>query len=209
MAVNAYETVAGFKAWLTPPLTDSGDDTRIDDALGGSSRGVDNFCHTQFWQAAPGTTRRFDTCDPWTLRIGDWVAVTEVATDLDRDGVYETVWAASDFQLLPLNPADGPELRPYTAIRAIGTLSFPQPSGRRLGLIRVTGTPGWPAFPEPVVQATRLVANRALKRPGSPEGVAGFDEFGTIRISSRDDPDAVRYLTPYKTNHRVGGWAFA
>jgi hypothetical protein len=205
----AYVTVPEFKVWVG--LGDTIDDVIITDALLAASRGVDNFCKTQFWQTAAGTVRLFDTCSTSWLRTGDVVTVTELATDKNRDGVYETVWTAADYQLFPLNPAAAPELRPFTDIHAIGTLTFPQPSGgsSRYGLIRVTGTWGWPAVPEPVVQSTLLVANRLLKRRNSPEGVAGFDEFGVVRISSRDDPDAVRYLTPYRTNRRAGGWPFA
>jgi hypothetical protein len=209
MAVNGYVTIPQFKAWIG--LSDTIDDVVIDEAIGAASRGIDNFCKTQFWQTAAGTTRRFDTCDSWGLRIGDTSAVTQVATDDNADGTYETVWASTDWQLLPLNPADGPELRPFTQIHAIGTLTFPSVASNssRHGLIQVTGTWGWPAIPSAVREACLLVTNRLVKRRNSPEGVAGVDEFGTIRISARDDPDAVRYLTPYKTSRRAGGWAIA
>jgi hypothetical protein len=205
VATNAYETIAGFKNWVL--LGDTLDDDTIDDALEAASRGIDNFCNTQFWQTTAGTVRVFDTCDTWTLRIGDAVSVTAVATDLDGDGTFETVWAAADYQLLPIERTT-PEPMPITHIRALGAFTFPIPT-RREGLIRITGQWGWPAIPAPVVQATRLLANRLIKRKNSPEGVAGFDEFGTIRISQRDDPDAIRYLTPYMTTRRAGGWAFA
>lgn len=201
-----YATLAEFKAWVG--LTDAVDDAVISDALAAASAAIDKFCRTHFWQTTAGTNRVFDSCDPWRLRINDAAAVTAVATDKDTDGVYETVWAAGDFQLLPLNPTAGPETLPFTEIRSIGTQTFPQAT-RRLGLVQVTGTWGWPTVPEDVYQATLLTTNRLIKRRRSPEGVAGFDEFGVIRISTRDDPDAVRLLNPYRTNRRVGGWALA
>jgi hypothetical protein len=210
MAVNGYVTVPQFKAWRGGP-GDTVDDVVIDESIGAASRGIDNFCNTRFWQTAAGTNRRFDTCDSRLLRIGDAVAVTQVATDKDGDGVFEVVWAATDYQLLPLNPAAAPELEPFTKIHAVGTLTFPQitsPTSRH-GRVQITGTWGWPFIPSAVRQACLLVTNRLVKRRASPEGVAGLDEFGTVRISSRDDPDAVRYLTPYKTSRRAGGWAIA
>jgi hypothetical protein len=206
MAGVTYASVVEYKDWVH--LTDSLDDDTIERALLAASRGIDNFCDTRFNQTAADTVRLFDTCWSRLVRIGDAVAVTEVATDTDRNGTFETVWAAADYQLLPLNPAAAPELEPFTEVYAIGTLTFPRPT-KRLGLIRVTGTWGWPTVPDAVVQATLLLANRLVKRKESPEGVSGFDEFGTVRISSRDDPDAVRYLTPYRTQNRRGGWAFA
>lgn len=204
---DPYVTLAEFKTWIV--LNDSVDDTTITDALTAASRAIDKFCGTHFWQTAAGTNRVFDTCDPWRLRINDAAAVTGVATDPNGDGVFETVWVAADFQLLPLNPLAAPEQLPFSEIRAVGTLNFPRPTGRRVGLVQVTGTWGWPTVPEAIVQATLLTTNRLFKRKGSPEGVAGFDEFGTVRISTRDDPDAVRLLTPYRTSRRAGGWAFA
>jgi len=209
MAVNGYITIPDYKEWIG--LGDAKDDAVIDESIEAASRGIDNFCKTRFWQTAAGTNRLFDTCDGWRIRIGDAVAVTQVATDGDGDGLFETVWAATDYQLLPLNPAAAPEPMPFTQIHAIGTLTFPRVTSvtSRYGRVQVTGTWGWPSIPGAVRQACLLVTNRLVKRRNSPEGVAGFDEFGVIRISSRDDPDAVRYLTPYRTMRRAGGWAIA
>jgi hypothetical protein len=207
MATNGYCTVVDFKDWRSGP-DDAIDDARIDDAIGAASRSVDNFCKTRFWQTDPATIRMFDSCDGRLLRIDDAAAITQVATDVDGDGVFEVVWTANDYQPLPVNADAAPEPRPYSQIRAVGGLRFPRSSATgRVGRSEVTGTWGWPAIPDAVFQATLLIVSRLAKRPGSPEGVAGFDEFGVIRISSRDDPDAVRLLTPYKTSRRVGGWA--
>jgi hypothetical protein len=207
MATTDYCTLTEFKEWVG--LDDTTDDAVIRRAITASSVAVDNFCKTPFGQVFG--TRVLDTSETWRVHTGPVVMVTEVATDDDGDGVFETVWAATDYQLLPLDSAMSVEPEPYTEIHAIGTRTFPRVTGLtgRHGLIRVTGTWGWSTIPTPVKQATLLLTNRAVKRRHSPEGVAGFDEFGTIRISSRDDPDAVRYLIPYKTSHRRGGWAFA
>src|SRR5262245_50393141 len=124
-----YATVDEFKAWIT--LTDFVDDAVISDALTAASRAIDKFCKTHFWQTAPGTNRLFDTGDSWFLRINDAAAVTAVATDLDQDGTYETVWAAGDFQLLPLNPDFAPETLPFNQIGAVGTKTFPSATRRQ------------------------------------------------------------------------------
>jgi hypothetical protein len=201
--VNGYTTLPEFKNWIG--LTDEKDDIRFERAITAASRGIDNHCKRHFWQTAAGTTRVYDTCDKWWLDIDDAVSVTFVKTDDNMDGTFETTWAASDFQLLPLNPAAAPELEPFNQIKAVAGRTFPQPTGQsRLGLIQVTATWGWPAIPEAIGEACRLVVNRLCKRPGSPEGVAGFDEFGQIRISARDDPDAVRLLDHYWDPAKVG-----
>lgn len=198
MPTNGYCTVQDYKDWAG--IGDMVDDVIVDRAITAVSRGIDNFTKRRFWKTAAGTARVFDSCDGRQLDIDDATAVTQVATDTDADGVFETVWVAADYQLFPLNPAAAPEPEPYTHLHAIGTLRFPRPTSvtTRFGLVQVTGTWGWPAVPDGVYQAALLLVSRIIKRRGSPEGVAGFDEFGTIRISSRDDPDAVRYLLPYQ-----------
>jgi len=203
--VNGYTTAADLKEWVGLQLVDTLDDNAIDRAITAASRGIDNYCQRHFWQAA-ALARVYDACDPYNLDIDDLVSITSLKTDVGGDGTFETTWAASDYQLLPLNPAAAPELRPFDHIKAVASRTFPQATTRnsRVGLIEITGTWGWPAVPESVEQACLLVATRLLKRKDSPEGVSGFDEFGVIRISSRDDPDAVRHLDPYWNPARVG-----
>lgn len=53
-----------------------------------------------------------------------------------------------------------------------------------------------------IVTALCMMANRLLKRPVSPEGVAGFADLGVVRIS-RFDPDIELLLSPHKK------WNFA
>lgn len=195
MATNGYCTVQEFKTWAG--IIDEIPDVIIDRAIDAVSRGIDNFTKRQFWRTFPGTNRVFDSCNGRQLEIGDAVAITQVATDTDNDGVFETVWAATDFQLLPLNPADAPEPEPFTGLWAAGALRFPRPVSR-LGLVQVTGTWGWPAIPWGVYQAALILVHATIKRRGSPQGFEGSDEWGVIRISSRADPDAARYLLPYQ-----------
>lgn len=200
---NEYTTLDEFKGWIR--LSDGQDDIRIQASITAASRAIDNYCGRHFWQTAAGTTRAFDTCNQWELDIDDAVTVTAVATDENADGTFEIVWVASDYQLLPLNPAAAPEPEPFTQIRAVASRTFPLSNEqRRAGLIQVTATWGWAAIPEAIGEACRLITNRLVKRPGSPEGVAGFDEFGIVRISSRDDPDAVRLIDPYWNPTKVG-----
>jgi hypothetical protein len=69
----------------------------------------------------------------------------------------------------------------------------------RLARVQVTGTWGWPAVPVDVKQACLLLAARLFIRKESPQGVAGFGEFGAIRVRSAD-PDVVALLEPYRRN---------
>jgi len=48
---------------------------------------------------------------------------------------------------------------------------------------QVTGVFGWPKVPRNVREAARLLAADHFKRKDAPFGVAGFSEYGPVRIS--------------------------
>lgn len=183
-------------------------DTKLLNVIASVSRWTDSHCQRHFYK--DGTTgspvaRVFDASDPCTLKLGDTpvtvggvtvlgdlLEITELATDDDADGTFETVWSSSEFQLLPLNGV------PAQSIRAIGR-RWPCPAWRtRAGLVRVKGVWGWPAVPDTVREACLVQCARIFKRKDSPEGVSGFDQFGVIRVSGRPDPDVAANL-----NHLV------
>lgn len=178
-------------------------DPMLDDVAISVTRWVDEFCQRHFWQdGAIGSevARTFAASNPWCLNFGpfnDLVSITELATDEAGDGTFETTWAASDYQLQPVNQPTG---RPFTSIEAVAGRLFPVrwwPEGRG-DRVQVTGVWGWAAVPDAVYQATLIQAARVFKRKDAPEGVVGFDQFGTIRVSSRPDPDVEALLSPYR-----------
>lgn len=192
---NGYCTVPEAKQWVG--LTDSLDDSLLEDIITAASRWIDEYCGRQFWSSTAGTARVFDSYDRYSVEIGAYSAVTLVKTDDNQDGVFETTWSASDYQLLPLD-VSSPEPQAYTEIRAISTRTFPirYPFGR-LGLVQVTGTPGEAAVPSAVNLACRMQTSRMLQRRKSPEGVAGWGEFGVVRIGQVDN-DVAALLAPYR-----------
>jgi Phage gp6-like head-tail connector protein len=201
MIVNGYVTLAEAKSWIR--LTDTKDDELLGNVITSVSRWIDGYCQRQFWQAT-AQARYFDTSDGYLIDFGalnDLVSVTTLKTDTDADGVYETTWAVSAYQLLPQN-VTAPEARPYESLHSVNGQQFPKPTSTgRIGLVEITGTWGWPAIPATVSQACRLQVSRIYKRIQSPEGVAGFGEFGQIRISGHLDPDVedmleMRYRRP-------------
>lgn len=66
-------------------------------------------------------------------------------------------------------------------------------------------TPASVRQPE-VAQAVLLLASRLYKRRLSPEGVAGWDDMGVIRVLSRD-PDVERLIEQYVDARKVWGIA--
>lgn len=184
----------------------TGQSTEIDRARHTASRWIEQYCSRHFWQTATAVARTFDTCDPYCLHLGafnDLVSITSLKTDEDSDGVYETTWSASDYQLLPTNPSAAPEQRPYTEIKAIGSRAFPLRyyDRTRAGRIQVTGVFGWPSIPYDIQQAALTLGVDLFKLKDSPFGVQGFGEFGQIRVGTN------RVVTTLVDPYRLPGFA--
>jgi hypothetical protein len=185
-------------------LSYDADTELLDDVVTAVSRAIDQACQRHFWQTSAGTARYFESPMSATLHLGafcDLVTVTEVKVDRDGDGTYEETITASDYALGPANPSAAPEQRPYTQLTLLNSVLFPVPGGSagtgRVALTRITGTWGWPAVPAAVKQACRIQVARIVKRQESPMGVAGFGEFGVVRLTKLD-PDVDSMLQPYK-----------
>lgn len=182
-------------------------DINIATAVAGANSAVNLWCGRAFDKTAVaaetarlyGCTRSGLGIRHRTLAVVDdfWDTTNLVVkTDDNDDGTFETTWAASDYQFEPLSGVVGGVTGwPYYVIRAVEGRGFP--SGRRAGL-QVTAAWGWTAVPGDVFQATLIKAARLFHRTMSPQGVAGFGDFGVVRISSREDPDCVLLLSQYR-----------
>lgn len=195
-----YVTVDELKTRLGIAGSDTVDDLELTAACYAASRALDQYCERHFWQATE--TRTFEPSGFYWLKLpeySDLVSVTTFATDTSGDGVAETVWSASDYQLLPYNPNAGPEQRPYTKVKALHRI-FPvvYPPLVRTDLVHITGVWGWPAVPYAIRQAAQILAAETFKLKDAPFGVAGFGDLGVIRI--RDNPKVAALAGPYRRN---------
>jgi len=187
-----YASVAELKARVG--ITDAVDDAVLGAVLEAVSRGIDNYCGRHFYLSAAGTVRYYTPVAHDQVLIEDCVALTAVAGDTDGDRTYEDTWAASDYDLLPENAAaDG---KPYTTIAVAQNGDYSLPVGVRKGL-KLTGTWGWSAVPDPVSEACLIQAARVFKRKDTPFGISGSPEMGQMRIG-RLDPDVLWLLEPYR-----------
>jgi len=191
---NGYCTLAEVKAALR--ITDSIDDTLLETAVESASRLVDGFAGRNFY--ANGTAvRLFTPEDRIICEIDDLISLTSLVVSADLDAVFDQTWAATDYQLEPLNGrADGLTGWPATRIRAVGAYIF----GTNIGeaSVKVTGTWGWSAAPVAVKQATIIQASRIFKRLDSPLGVLSAPDLGYIRVGTRLDPDVQQLVEPYR-----------
>lgn len=195
--MDDYVSLRDMKRWLRfdPEDLDTphADDDLFRAAISATSRWVERKALRHFYQS--NEVRYFSAADYYNVALGhfnDLVEISELATDEDGDGIYETVWSPSEYQLRPVNAAGGLDPRPYRSVRSIGR-RFPLnlTAGGRLERVRITGVWGWPAVPDAIVTATKIQAGRIIKRKEAPEGIMGMGQFGVVRVSTRGDPDAL------------------
>ena len=193
---NGYCTLAEVKAALR--ITDTVDDSLLELSIEAASREIDGYCQRYFYSAS--ATRVYNATNAFITETDDIVSVTTLKTS-DDGATYDTTWAATDFQLEPLNGVSSGLTQPYTRVRAVGDYLFPQWSVTgtysNFAGVQIVGVFGWSTVPTAIKQAAILLAMRQFKRYDSPLGVAGFGDIGVMRVG-RVDPDVEALLMPFK-----------
>jgi hypothetical protein len=200
-----YATPAELKSRLGN-ITDTTDDFEILLACQAASRSVDEICGRYFWRGSD--VRTYIPESVYRQDLDDLVSVTTLKVDRDGDGVYEETWTqGTDYQLQVapghFNTAAKGEQWPYTGFSIIGPKFIPVVwPWSHLDRIQVTGVFGWPAVPLAVKQAALIAASDLFRLKDAPFGVAGFGEFGVVRIQA--NPRVMSLLHRYISGQRVG-----
>jgi hypothetical protein len=198
--VNGYATLADVKA--AARITDTIDDGLLEIAIESSSRDIDAYTERVFYSTgATAVARVYIPQDIYLVETDDIISVTTLKSDSTGNGTFDVTWAASDYQLEPLNGRAGGIDTPATRIRAIGDYLWPVYEPRNVNSnqasVQVTGVFGFASIPSAIKQATILASLRAYKRYESPTGVLGFSDMGVVRVG-RLDPDVERLVSPYR-----------
>jgi hypothetical protein len=205
--VNGYLTTSEAQSYIG--MSAGTDTAELDDVVTSVSRMIDRFCGRHFYQAT-ATQKFFDSEDSESIDFGpygDLVTATAVAYDDNDDGTYESTLSATDYQLTPQGATTrGPVSEPFTGLRVLSGISLPlaPAASGRTGLVRITGTWGWPAVPTEVKQAARILVAEVFKLSDAPLGVAGFGEFGVVRVQRQMPARAIQLLQPYRHPSNVG-----
>lgn len=201
MAVtNGYCTTAQLRTHLA----DSGSSLTtelLERAINASSRAIDRHCKRRFWLDSGTATRTYMVNDQMSAYVDDIGSRVGLVVKIGTDGhtFPTTLTIDTDFILEPRNAdkfASGTfDAFAFWQIRMIG-------GGRRLypsclgPTLSVTAQHGWSAVPSEVEEACILKAASLFKRKDAPFGVAGFGEFGVVRIT-RKDTDVLDLLNDY------------
>lgn len=188
---NGYCTLSEIKAALR--LTDSNDDTLLENAIEGASRRIDGYCGRFFYQKQ--ATVDLFTRFPYVVQIPELASSNiTLRTDDGANQTFSTTWTSSEYLLEPTDTAlTG---LPYTKIVAIGSKTFPLLFDPDRPSVRLTGTFGWSAIPDDVREACVLLAMRGFARYNAALGVVGFADMA-IQVRAVD-PDVRDLLMPYR-----------
>jgi hypothetical protein len=200
-----YCTVEELKSRLGIP--DASDDFELGLAAAGASRAVDEITGRYFWRGTD--TRTYIPESISRQSLDDLVSVTSFKVDRDGDGVFEETWTQGTDYALEVAPgkynvSGKGEQWPYTgAVVITGGKLFPFTwMWSHLDRVQVTGVYGWPAVPLNVKNASLVIGAQLFRMKDSVFGVAGFGEFGVVRIQS--NPQVMWLLRRYITGQRIG-----
>ena len=199
-----YCTVEELKSRLA--IGDTSDDFEITLAVQAACRSIDEITGRYFWRGTD--TRTYIPDSIYSQQLDDLVSVTTLKVDRDGDGVYEETWTLGTDYALTVAPgrynvAAKGEQWPYTGLSILGPkfIPFVWPWSH-LDRIQVTGVFGWPAVPLAVKQAALIAAADLFKIKDAPFGIAGFGEFGVVRVQA--NPRVMSLVKRYISGQRVG-----
>ena len=195
----SYITAAELAARLA--IDDSHEDAELLMAIDAACAKVDDHCGRTFAQDTAVTVRTLRAATPTRLILEPGMDISTVTglivkTDDNDDGSFETTWTiTTDFECESSGYGyNGQSGWPYTQLVAVGSKTWPCWTNRRA--VQITAKFGWVAVPAPVKQATLIVAAEQWKLKDAPFGIAGFGEFGPVRV--RDNPAAAALLARYR-----------
>jgi hypothetical protein len=192
----AYASLAELRQWLNITTTDTATNPLLTKALSAASRQIDNRTNRKFWLDAVVSQRIYNpsrrvvksTGSQTRLIIDDIGATTGLIVEIGSGSSWNPI---TDYEFWPENAiATGSPVFELSRTYQLWQYST-------YDRVRVTARWGWPDIPDEISQATLVLAARFYRRQGSPEGVAGFNDLGVVRVGRRD-PDVDALLSNYR-----------
>lgn len=170
---------------------DSRFDDDLTDAIASVSQEIEQTCNRQFNRAETATARQFPADAAGFVTVDDfWDAAGLVVS---TGSGFTNTWSATDYTLYPLNGiVDGQTGWPYWKIWVSDSGAQRFVRGQ---MVQVTAKWGWSSVPAAVIQSTKIKAGSTFQIKDAPFGVAGSDQWGTIRV--RDNQMAENKLARF------------
>lgn len=186
-------SLSSFKDYARNELG-TADDVAIQAALDAAHFMAYEYLGRSLEPAGVASARSFVPASFDLLRIDDCTTVTSVTNN------GATV-ASTDYQTEPIGlRASSQNARPISALRLINGGSWYIDGGK--ATVSVTATWGYAAaMPAAGVEAIKVLAKDILHQRDNRSGVAGFSEFGAVRV--RQNPYVAMLLDPLR---RADSW---
>ncbi len=114
---NPYASLSEVKA--AARIADSIDDALLEITIEAASREIDAMTE-RFFYSSGTAVRTYIPTDLFLLETDDIISVSSIKSDTTGEGGFNQTWAASDYQLEPLNGIAGGIVTPFTRVRAVG-----------------------------------------------------------------------------------------
>ena len=187
-------TLATFKDYARNELG-TADDSAIQAALDAAHYSAYDYVGRQFETAGAATARRFVPTGTAVLRIHDCTSISSVV-------VNGATLAASAYQAEPVDNLDRlGRTRPFEQLRLLSDVWINSAQDGE-ATVTVTATWGWAAAPAAAVEAVKILAKDILHQRDNRSGVAGFSEFGAVRV--RQNPYVAMLLDPLRRGDSWG-----
>jgi len=191
---NGYCTLAELKAALR--LSDSVDDTLLENSIEGASRRIDGYCGRWFYKTA-STAIPIYPLNEFVVKFPADLATTTVTikSDTTGNGTYATTLVQGTDYIL--EPTDATlRNRPYRQARMVGGKTFSQEVTPSFPTVQCTAEWGWAAIPDDVREACVLLSMRQFARLNAALGVVGFADMA-VQVRAVD-PDVRDLLNPFQ-----------
>jgi len=203
VTVTDYITMTEFRDYIGSDSGIGNKQAVAELAISTASREIDAFCGRNFFQQDLTLYFSPEQNNLWILDFGDNDLATTsgltVHVEFGIDGTYPEVRTfGTDFICEPINQSvNGIGGWPFTYLRAINGKIWPQ---RYIDYyrdtVKIVGTFGWPAVPDPVKQATKIIAAQRYKMSDAPLGYNAINGWGEVRV--KDIPLVASILQPYQ-----------
>lgn len=191
---NGYCTLTEVKSALR--LSDSIDDTLIENAIEGASRRIDGYCGRWFYKTTAQAVSMFAN-NAYRLMTNDIATTTGLVLKIDSSGTGtfdQTLTLGTDYIVEPTDYLV--QKRPIRTLTMVGGYTYPMFYIPSIPAVEVTAQWGWNAVPDDVREACVLLSMRQFARYNAALGVMAFADMAiTVRAV---DPDVRDLLQPYK-----------
>lgn len=200
VTVMDYITIDEYREYIGSDTANK--EVTIKLAISEASREIDFMCGRSFFQQ--DDTRYFspDENNLWILQLDDSDLATTagltVHVEYGLDGTYPEVRTfGTDFICEPINQSvNGIGGWPFTSLRSVNAKIWPPHyADFQRDTVKIQGTWGWPAVPDPVKQAAKVLTAQRVFMANAPLGTAGVNGWGDVRV--RDLPMVPQMLKPY------------